>query len=49
MIEIAVLVFSVIFVGYVILRISRRGISKRYERKPANSWNSLNEGIDPTI
>ncbi len=49
MIEIAGLILSVLIVSYFIYRISRRGISKRYERKPKNSWSSLTEGIDPTI
>ena len=40
---------SFIVGGYLIYRFSRRGISKRYERKPQTPWNALSEGIDPTL
>jgi hypothetical protein len=49
MIEIIALVLSLLLLTYFIFRISRRGISKRYERKPENPWSALSEGIDPTI
>ena len=35
--------------GYLIFRISKRGISKKYDRKPESAWSALNDGIDPTI
>lgn len=49
MIEIILLIASVLLLSYFIFRISRRGISKRYERKPENPWSALSEGIDPTL
>ncbi|CAB4731080.1 unannotated protein [freshwater metagenome] len=49
MIEILALIVSLLVIGYLIVRMSRRGISKKYDRKPENSWSALNEGIDPTI
>jgi len=35
--------------GYFVYRISRRGLSDRYERKPETPWSSLSEGKDPTL
>ncbi|MEJ6574522.1 MAG: hypothetical protein QNL78_05315 [Actinomycetes bacterium] len=49
MIKIFLLLISTALLAYLILRISRRGISKKYDRKPENSWSALNDGIDPTI
>jgi hypothetical protein len=40
---------------FLIYRMARRGISKKYERKPTkeglvtNSWSALNEGVDPSL
>ena len=33
---------------FLILRLSRKDATKKYEMKPKNKWNSLSEGIDPT-
>jgi hypothetical protein len=49
MIEIVALVMSLALLSYFIYRTSRRGISKRYERKPENPWSALSEGIDPSL
>jgi hypothetical protein len=49
MIKASLLFISVFAIGYLILRLSRRGISKKYDRKPENSWSALNDGIDPTL
>ncbi len=49
MIEIIALAISLVLLTYFIFRISRRGISKRYERKPESPWSALSEGIDPTL
>jgi len=49
MIKASILFILVFVIGYFILRLSRRGISKKYDRKPENSWSALNDGIDPTL
>jgi hypothetical protein len=33
---------------FLIIRLSRKDATKKYELKPKNKWNSLSEGIDPT-
>lgn len=35
--------------GLLLKRLIRRGISPRYDRKPKSAWNSLNDGVDPTL
>jgi hypothetical protein len=49
MIKVFLLVISTGILSYFILRISRRGISKKYDRKPESAWSALSDGIDPTI
>jgi hypothetical protein len=49
MIQVLLVAISFSIGGYLIYRFSRRGISKRYERKPQTPWNALSEGIDPTL
>ena len=49
MLEVIVLIAAALFVAYLIFRLAKRGISKKYDRKPANPWNALNEGIDPSL
>ena len=49
MIKVTLLLISTGVLGYLIFRISKRGISKKYDRKPENSWSALNDGIDPTV
>jgi hypothetical protein len=34
--------------SYLLFRMTRRGISKKYDRHPATPWSSLNDGVDPT-
>ncbi len=34
---------------YLSIRLARRGISKRYEPRTKTSWNSLDEGEDPSV
>ena len=33
---------------FLIIRLSKKDTSNRYEMKAKNKWNSLSEGIDPT-
>jgi len=49
MLEVIVLIAAALVVAYLIFRLAKRGISKKYDRKPANPWNALNEGIDPSL
>jgi hypothetical protein len=49
MIKLILLLASTSILGYLIFRISRRGISKKYDRKSESAWSALNDGIDPTI
>lgn len=49
MVELIILVAAALLVGLIIFRLSKRGISKKYDRKPANPWSALNEGIDPSL
>jgi hypothetical protein len=49
MIKVILLLVSTGFLGYLIFRISRKGISKKYDRKPESAWSALNDGIDPTV
>ena len=36
------------FAIYLIIRLSKKGSSSRYEKKSKNKWSSLSEGVDPT-
>lgn len=49
MIKVTLLLISTGVLGYLIFRISKRGISKKYDRKPESAWSALNDGIDPTV
>ena len=49
MIRVILLLVSTGVLGYLIFRISRKGISKKYDRKPESAWSALNDGIDPTV
>ena len=49
MIKVILLLVSAGVLGYLIFRISRKGISKKYDRKPECAWSALNDGIDPTV
>ena len=49
MIKAIFLLISTGVLGFLIFRISKRGISKKYDRKPESAWSALNDGIDPTI
>jgi len=49
MFEILILVIALAVVSFLIYRLTKLGISKKYDRKPANPWNALNEGIDPSL
>jgi phosphatidylglycerophosphatase A len=49
MIKAILLLVSTGVLVYLIFRISKRGISKKYDRKPESAWSALNDGIDPTI
>jgi hypothetical protein len=47
--KVTLLLISTGVLGYLIFRISKRGISKKYDRKPESPWSALNDGIDPTV
>ena len=49
MIKTLLLLISTGILGYFIFRISKRGISKKYDRKPESAWSALNDGIAPTL
>jgi hypothetical protein len=49
MTEVVLLLISTAILGYLIFRLSRKGISKKYERKPESPWSALDDGIDPTL
>jgi hypothetical protein len=49
MIEVILLLISTAILGYLIFRLSRKGISKKYDRKPESAWSALDDGIDPTV
>ena len=49
MIKAILLLVSTGVLVYLIFRISKRGISKKYDRKPESAWSALNDGIDQTI
>ena len=34
---------------FLAVRLTRRGLSKRYEPRAKTPWNSLSEGEDPTL
>ena len=40
--------FLVAIATYLIIRLSRRTNSDRYQAKPKNKWTQLSEGKDPT-
>jgi len=45
--SVVVLLFS--FFVLFSIRLTRRGISRRYEPRAKSPWNSLNEGEDPSL
>ena len=49
MIKVTLLLISTGVLGYLTFRISKRGISKKYDRKPESACSALNDGIDPTV
>jgi hypothetical protein len=49
MIKTLLLLISTGILGYFIFRISKRGISNKYDRKPESAWSALNDGVDPTV
>lgn len=51
-----IIFLSALAIGlFLLYRMARRGISKKYERKSSkeglvtNSWSALNEGVDPSL
>jgi large-conductance mechanosensitive channel len=36
------------FAIYLIIRLSKKNTSNRYDKKSRNNWSSLSEGVDPT-
>jgi hypothetical protein len=47
--DIFFLVALFVIIGYLLFRISRRGISSKYDRKLETPWSKLNDGVDPTL
>ena len=43
-----VLVLLLLFI-FLSIRLTRRGLSKRYEPSSKTPWNSLSEGEDPSV
>jgi len=43
-----VLVLLILFI-FLSIRLTRRGLSKRYEPRAKTTWNSLSEGEDPSV
>jgi hypothetical protein len=39
---------AIFLIGYAISMINKSASSSRYQRKPKDQWNRLNEGDDPT-
>ncbi len=48
-IKLLIVVFLLLFFFYLSIKITKRGLSKRYEPRAKTPWNSLNEGEDPTL
>jgi hypothetical protein len=44
-------ILAIIFLAffYLSIRLTKRGLSRRYEPHAKTPWNSLNEGEDPTL
>ena len=53
--ELIIFLFTLVMGLFLLYRMARRGISKKYERKPSkeglvtNSWSAQNEGVDPSL
>jgi len=47
--KLLVVVLLLLLFIYFSVRLAKRGLSKRYEPRAKNSWNSLSEGEDPTL
>jgi hypothetical protein len=51
--DLSLVTLAALVIGYLIYRIARKGISKKYERTSAarvhtSPWNALSAGVDPT-
>ena len=49
MVQLILLAIAALVVALIIYCLTKRGISKKYDRKPANPWSALNDGIDPSL
>ena len=51
MLIVKLLIVAALFLLFIYLsaRLTKRGLSKRYEPRAQTPWNSLNEGQDPTL
>ena len=47
--KLLILGVALLFFIYLSIRITRRGLSKRYEPRAKTPWNSLSEGEDPSL
>jgi len=43
-----ILLLVVLASGYLLFRMARKGLSKKYDRHPTTPWSALNDGVDPT-
>ncbi len=47
--KLAIVILLLALFIYLSIRLTKRGLSKRYEPRAQTPWNSLNEGEDPTL
>ena len=47
--KLLILALALLFFIYLSIRITKRGLSKRYEPRAKTPWNSLSEGEDPSL
>jgi len=48
-VKLVILAGLLVLLIYFAIRLTRRGLSKRYEPRATTPWNSLNEGEDPSV
>jgi len=46
--EVLILLFALLPTFALVFWLTKRGISKKYDRKARSPWSALNEGIDPS-
>ena len=48
-IKLIIVAFLFLLFIFLAIRITKRGLSKRYEPRAKSPWNSLSEGEDPSL